>query len=77
MDPHILVAPGVGFSLLCLAGESAQGVLNQNKNSTILKKSATFALSLKQMSSSSFHMFIYARSEQSDLIGEPTYLLII
>ena len=27
----------------------------------------TFALSLKQMGSSSFHMFIYARSEQYDL----------
>ena len=27
----------------------------------------TFALSLKQMGSSSFHMFIYARSEQCDL----------
>ena len=26
-----------------------------------------FALSLKQMGSSSFHMFIYARSEQCDL----------
>ena len=35
-------------------------VLNQNENSKILKKSAIFALSLKQMSSSSFHMFIYA-----------------
>ena len=28
---------------------------------------ANFALSFKQMSSSSFHMFIYARSEQCDL----------
>ena len=43
------------------------GVLNQSKSSIILKKSAIFALSLKQMSSSSFHMFIYAGSEQSDL----------
>ena len=33
-DSHILVAPGVGFSLLCLA----QGVLNQNKNLLILKQ---------------------------------------
>ena len=61
-DSHILVAPGVGFSLLCLA----RGVLNQSKSSIILKKSAIFALSLKQLSSSSFHMFIYARSEQRD-----------
>ena len=38
------------------------GVLNQSKSSIILKKSAVFTLSLKQMSSSSFHMFIYARS---------------
>ena len=43
------------------------GVLNQSKSSITLKKSAIFALSLKQMSSSSFHMFIYARSEQCDL----------
>ena len=67
-DSHILVAPGVGFSLLCLARESAPGeVLNQNKSSIILKKSAIFALSLKQTNSSSFNMFIYAISEQSDL----------
>ena len=32
-----------------------------------MKKSAIFALFLKQMGSSSFHMFIYARSEQCDL----------
>ena len=31
------------------------------------EKSAIFALSLKQLSSSSFHIFIYARSEQCDL----------
>ena len=43
------------------------GVLNQSKSSIILKKSAIFALSLKQMSSNSFPMFIYARSEQCDL----------
>ena len=43
------------------------GVLNQSKSSIILKKSAIFALSLRQMGSSSFHMFIYARSEQCDL----------
>ena len=46
---------------------SCPGVLNQSKSSIILKKSAIFALSLKQMGSSSFHMFIYARSEQCDL----------
>ena len=53
------------------------GGLNQNKSSIILKKSGIFALSLNQMSSSSFHMFIYARSEQCALIRGPTYLLII
>ena len=37
-DSHILVAPGVGFSLLCLVRGSASGVLNQNKNLIILKK---------------------------------------
>ena len=65
---NILVAPGVGFSLLCLARGSALGeVLNQSKSSIISKKSTIFALPLKQMSSSSFHTFIYARSEQCDL----------
>ena len=44
---------------------------------TAFEKSAIFALSLKQMSSSSFHMFIYAGSKQCDLIRGPTYLLII
>ena len=64
-DSHILVAPGVGFSLLRFArGSSRRGVLS----SIILrKKYLIFALSLKQMGSSSFHMFIYARSEQCDL----------
>ena len=42
-------------------------VLNQSKSSIILKKKAIFALSHKQMDSSSFHMLIYARSEQCDL----------
>ena len=42
-DSHILVARGVGFSLLCLArgfapGVCPRGVLNQSKRSTILKK---------------------------------------
>ena len=46
---------------------SCPGVLNQCKSSIILKKSAIFALSLKQMSSSSFHMFIHARNQQCDL----------
>ena len=72
-DSHILVAPGVGFSLLCLARGSARGILNQIKGSIILKKSAIFALSLKQLSSSSFHMFIYAGSEQCDLV--PIYTI--
>ena len=48
-------------------------VLNQSKNSIILKKSAIFALSLKQLSNSSFHMFIYAISEQRDLV--PIYTI--
>ena len=68
-DSHILVAPGVGFLLLCLAQGSAPGGgggLNQSNSSIIFLKSAIFALSLKQMSSSPFHMFIYARSKQCD-----------
>ena len=44
-----------------------RGVLNQSKSLIILEESMIFALSLKQMSSSSFHMFIYARSEPCDL----------
>ena len=69
-DSHILVAPGVGFSPRSLA---RGGVLNQSKSWIILKKSAIFALSLKQLSSSSFHMFIYARSEKRDLV--PIYTI--
>ena len=38
-DSHILVAPWVGFSLLCFGQGSAQGrALNQSKSSIILKK---------------------------------------
>ena len=74
-DSHILVAPGVGFRSSVLPGGLPRGrVLNQSKSSIILKKGATFSL-LKQMGSISFHMFIYARSEQYDLTGGPAYLL--
>ena len=66
-DFHILVVPGVGFRSSVLPGGLPQGVLNQSKSLIILKNSVIFALSLKQMSSSSFHMFIYARSDQCDL----------
>ena len=73
-DSHILVNPGVGFSLLCLAqGSAPGGVLSQSKSSIILKKARFLALCLKQMSSSSFHMFIYVRSEQCDL--GPIYII--
>ena len=72
-DSHILVAPGVGFSLIRLARGFARGVFNQSKSSIILKKSPIFALSLKQLSSSSFNMFIYARSEQGDFV--PIYTI--
>ena len=60
-DSHILVPLGSGFRSSVLPG-----VLNQSKSSIILEKGAIFALSLKQMGSGSFHMFIYARSEQCD-----------
>ena len=62
-DSHILVAPGIGFLLLYLA----RGVLNQSKSSIILRKNAISGLSLKQIGSSSFYMFIHARSEQCDV----------
>ena len=54
-DSHVLVAPGVGFSLLCLARGSARGVLNQSKSSIILEKSAILAMSLKQLTFPEFH----------------------
>ena len=41
-DSHILVAPGVGFSPLCLAQGSARAVLNQSKSSITLKKKRDF-----------------------------------
>ena len=41
--------------------------------SIILEKSAILAMSLRQLSSSSFHMFLYARSEQCDLV--PIYTI--
>ena len=66
-NSHIVVASGVGFSLLCLARGSAPGGLNQSKSSIILKKSAIFALSLKQMGSSSFDMFIYRLEVSSEI----------
>ena len=49
------------------------GVLNQSKSSIIFLKIAIFHLSLKQLSSSSLYMFIYARSERCDLI--PIYII--
>ena len=63
---HFSCPRGRVFAPLSCPG-SAQGVLNQSKSSKILKKSAIFPLSLKQLRSSSFHVFIYARSEQRDL----------
>ena len=72
-DSHILVAPVVEVGSTVLPAGLPRGVLIQSKRSIILTKSVIFALSLKQMSSSSFHMFIYARSEQSDL--GPIYTL--
>ena len=68
-----LLPQGSGFRSSVLPGGLLGGVLNQSKSSNILKKSMIFALSLKQLSSSSFHMFIYARSEQCDLV--PIYAI--
>ena len=51
--------------LSCPGVSSGGGVLNQSRSSIILKKkTAIFALSLKQMA---LFMFIYARREQCDL----------
>ena len=74
-DSHILVAPAVGFSFLCLARGFflGGGGSNQSKSSISFEKSAIFALSLRQMSNSFFHMFIYARSKQCDL--RPIYTI--
>ena len=52
--------------LFCLARGSARGGL-KSKFDNFETKSSIFALSLKQLSSSTFHMFIHARSEQRDL----------
>ena len=68
-DSHILVAPWVGFSLLCLARGSAPGGLKSKQKFDNFEKTPIFAK--KQMSSNTFHTFIYARSEQCDLIGSP------
>ena len=57
-----------GFRSFFLPGGFPGGALNQSKGSIILKTSAIFAFVLKQLSSSCFHMFIYARSEQCDLV---------
>ena len=60
LDSHIPVALEVGLSLLCLAwGLPGGGVLNQSRSSPNENKNAIFVLSLKQMGSSSFNMFIY------------------
>ena len=48
--------------------EICPGFLNQSKSSIILKKKRDFCFALKQLSSSLYHMFIYARSEQPDLV---------
>ena len=54
--------------LSCQGSAGGEGGSNQSESSIILKKkTAIFALYLKQLSRSSFHMFIYARSEKCDL----------
>ena len=58
-DSNMLVAPGVGFSLTCLARGSAPGGLKSKLKFDNFDKGATFSLSLKQTSSSIFLMFIY------------------
>ena len=64
--------PRAGFSLLCFARGSARGFKSKQKFDNF-EKSAIFALSLKQLSTSSFHMFINARSEKRDLV--PIYTI--
>ena len=67
-DSHILVALERGrvFAPLSCPGVCpGGGVLNQSKSSIILKKIAIFALSLKQISNSSFHIFMYTIVEVS------------
>ena len=76
-------APGYSHILArCPCGRvfaplSCPGGLKSKSKFDNFEKSVIFALSLKQMCSSSFHMFIYARSGQCDLIEGPAYLLII
>ena len=61
---HSSCPRGRVFALLSCPG----WVITQSKSSIILKKSSIFALSLKQLNISSFHMFIHAGSEQRDLV---------
>ena len=58
---------GSDFRSFVLPGGLLPRGLKSKKKFDNFEKSAIFALSLKQMSSSSFHMFIYARSKQCDL----------
>ena len=46
---------------------SCPGVFNRSRSSIILGENAIFALSLKQMGSSSIHVFMYVGREQCDL----------
>ena len=69
VDSHILVAPGVGFSLLCLArGSSRRGILNQSRSS-ITKTKTRFLLCLlnKWVAALFICLYIFAGREQCDL----------
>ena len=57
---------GQVFVLLSCPGVCPGGSSIKVKVRQFWKKNAIFAFSLKQLSSSSFHMFIYAKREQCD-----------
>ena len=73
-DSHILVAPGVGFLLLCLARGSARGVLNQSKSSIILKKARFFISLLNNWVAAPF-ICLYML-EVSSMTIVPIYIII-
>ena len=74
-DSHIPVAPGVRFLLLCLAWGFAWGRgLKSKEKFNNFEKSTIFVLSLKQMNSSSFHMFMYAIVEVISVTYAPVTL---
>ena len=81
-DPRSKFRKTLFFQILHLiSGQVTKFLLEKRSTSVVISQKPhggwPSAFRGKQRSSSSFHMVIYARSEQCALIGGPTYLLII